>query len=365
MPNMRRQTVKTPMPRPKMICPRANMGELTVSVAMKKAAGIAWDDMLYADDGDPFLYIPQPEWRLDPPRALPVCFIKGESPVLEVVLGLALAFQGAPSLPLQIVATSSGMTWSGASSGFPEVKARVYTLDELPEEVAHDDDRQFAWQARAAGTADFHDLGDIGVPFWVTWDTSSGSSRTAKRMDWATEKADGCTGPPSIGQAIWEALSGDPPYDPGEGTTQSGDWHLLDGSPYYGRCNHQASLMQKALAILGVPSVIQKVYGSTADYNFVEPQKRTCPTHQWLEWLVINHGGEYHNWAACCVVPDLDGVWYCLYPVLYTSSDWHMCYYLVCAPNFQQWVKTNNNEPPGEGGTPAFTYCDTEPAPEP
>jgi len=334
------------------------------SVWMKKSEGIPWEEMLYADPGDPFLYIPQPEWRLSPPRALPVCFIKGESPALHVVVGLTPAFQGAPSLPLEIQATSDSMSWWGTGSGSDQVAACVYTVDALPQQVVHDDDRQFSWETRVAGTAAFHDLGDIGVPFWVTWGYPGGSSITAKRVDWVTDKAHGCTGVPSIGQAIWEALSGDPPYDPGEGTTQSGDWDLLDGWPYYGWCNHQAALMNKALAMLGVASVTQKVYASTADYNFVEPEHRICPTHG-LEWLVINHGGVYHNWAACCVVPNRDGVWYCLYPVLYTSSDWHMCYYLVCTPNYQQWVKTSNNEPPGEGGTPPFTFCDTEPAPEP
>ncbi|MCK4299617.1 MAG: hypothetical protein KAX80_08785, partial [Planctomycetes bacterium] len=161
--------------------------------------------------------------------------------------------------------TSGGMVWEGEDSGFPVVAARVYTLDELPEEVAHDDDRQFAWQARAAVATAFHDLGDIEVPFWVTWDTSAGSSRTAKRMDWATEKADGSASEQAVADAIQDALGGvgvDPPFERGEKEDLGEGWELLDGSTY-GECDEQAYLMELAVRMIGVPALTRGVYASS------------------------------------------------------------------------------------------------------
>ena len=48
-----------------------------------------------------------------------------DSPVLEAGIGLTPTFQGAPSLPLEVQATSDSMYWSGTGTGFPEVVARA------------------------------------------------------------------------------------------------------------------------------------------------------------------------------------------------------------------------------------------------
>jgi hypothetical protein len=251
----------------------------------------------------------------------------------------------------------------GSAVGSPMWQTVVATTtDGLPQQISHAP-RTFSWKVRVPDIGPWRDLNDTTNPFWVTWHQPFGNPTiTARRVDWVTDKADGCAGEASIGEAIWEALSGDPPLDPGEGTTQNASWYLLDGSPYYGWCNHQASLMQEVLAKLGVGSVTPYVYGSTADYDFTSPESRICPTHHDTEWLVLNNDGQYHSFAACCVVPDINGIWYCLYPVTYASSDWQMLWAVASSPNFQQWVKTNG-PPPDEGVV--LEFREIQPTPEP
>ena len=242
--------------------------------------------------------------------------------------------QGAPSLPLEVQATSDSMYWSGTGTGFPEVEARVYTLNDLPQAVVHDDNREFSWEVRAAGTSAFYDLGDIGVPFWVTW-TSPGVNHTARRVDFATKAAEGATGIMAAADSVWDQLA--EPAEPPEGAQEPfagcelvDTWDLLDGGDYAGECHDQANLMVLVLHMAGFGACnVRLVYGSydidcqsmdTRGYwnGQGQPPEVYCtnPDHQDSpEWLLLRMANGWNDFEGCCWVGDgQTEMYYALWP---------------------------------------------------
>ena len=199
----------------------------------------------------------------------------------------------------------------------------------LPQRVSNST-RTFSWKVRSG--SGWTDLDETSNPFWVTWGAPWGSSTTAKRVDWVTEKANGCENVPEIADAVWSALQETeaPPLEPWDGTglTTTGEWKLLDGEPWAGMCNNQASLMHNCLKMLGVNSALGMVFASW-DADMQGPDRRAlgqaiqaqvcyAPSHfarpgDQFEYLGIRIPGhpEPHAFLGFCLV---SGTYYCLLP---------------------------------------------------
>jgi hypothetical protein len=250
-----------------------------------------------------------------------------------------------------------------------EDEVTVTTTDTL-QQVVRNSVGSFSWKVRAAGTEPWHSLGETSNPFWVTWRAPGCAvvgADTAKRVNWVTENANGTACEDESALAIWDALCDDPPYEKGEGLTLPDSmWDLLDGWPFFGDCRHQAELMRLAMIALGVPAGYGVVYGSTSDGNCRDPEWRDdCPHGHPLEWLIINHDGIYHGFAACCVT---GGWWYCTVPELWGPSEWHLLWEVAGPPNYQRWCETRDDLPPdpyAEEPVVIRSECDIEPTPQP
>jgi hypothetical protein len=295
---------------------------LTKSVLLKKVSGYTWDGCAFGDQGN--VNLDSPEWVRSPAKQLPVCFVKGQSPILQVTISLSPSLQGAPALTTAYLQATSAdphnsqavMTWQKTVSPVPgQATTIMTTTDTLPLRVAHDA-RTFHWKIRSTSGATWSNMEDTQVPFWQTWASPivpTANDLTAKRMDWATEYADCAESVVDVAVGIQDGLSGDPPLDDASAEEDPG-WALLDGI-VYGDCDGQAELMEYAVKMLGVQATTALVRASTDSQDCEDWEHRPCEEHG-LEFLQLDFygGGEpenMNNWEGCCVV---GGYYYIVMP---------------------------------------------------
>jgi hypothetical protein len=327
---------------------------LTKSVLLKKVSGYTWNGCAFGDQGN--VNLDSPEWVRNPAKQMPVCFVKGQSPILQVTISLSPSLQGAPALTTAYLQATSAdphnsqavMTWLKTVSPVPgQATAIMTTSDSLPLRVGNDL-RTFHWKIRSTAGASWSNMEDVVVPFWQTWASPivpSASDLTAKRMDWATESADCAESVVEIAVAIQDALSGDPPLDDA-GADENPGWALLDGE-LYGDCDGQAELMAFAVRMLGVQATLALVRGSNADgetpFDCLDFEHRWCEVHspviEDLEWLLLDFygGGEPDNmnlFEGCCVVA---GTYYAVMPIEVASSAYNMLVTLGGEGVTQHW----------------------------
>jgi hypothetical protein len=85
----------------------------------------------------------------------------------------------------------------------------------------------------------------------------------------ALQVVDGIVPPGGIGIHRW--LGGNPPNEPPATVTpeerelhEVSDWRLMSGSPYWGECDEQASIMNLGVKLIGAPGgTVQLIYAST------------------------------------------------------------------------------------------------------
>jgi len=246
------------------------------------------------------------------------------------------------------------------------------TTDSLPQNISHNP-RTFSWKVRTVGD-NWQELDNTTNPFWVTWGEPNfgGAGVTAQRVNWVTDKADGCDSEEEIADAIWGALADqDPPYEPGEKPShvQEGkEWELLDEqSGKYGACYDQARLMTAALAMLGVPSQFRTACASDRDgetpYYVEDAEHRQCVLDGGkLEFLRLCFGPKapenVNNFEGCCLV---GGTWYAVWPKAKAASGLLMLHYLRDNYQVTQWWTWWDDD------QQKYFFCtdETEPVPMP
>jgi hypothetical protein len=192
---------------------------------------------------------------------------------------------------------------------------------------------------------------------YITWSTPTDPNPTWKRIEWACLAANwdnhsGTQTEEDVADAIWNALAGDPPWEPTSGRKikDGATWELLDGV-YSGECDEQANLMKRAMNILGVTASVQLIRAShdTADLFDQESMEIGGRT----AWLVMDFnvdnqpdppfGSGWNAFEGCCFAANK---WYAVWPHRKEASALDMFHNL----SFEQfWVYTVGNKKPGDG----------------
>jgi len=137
----------------------------------------------------------------------------------------------------------------------------------------------------------------------------------------------------------WQMLADIPcEQEPGETQHQA---HQRCGVPC-AACDHQATQMWRELGLLGVPSYVDYIHGSTDWYILDEELPIWCEVHQQEEPLLLWMGGAWNSWEGVCAVEDGSPdtyKWYAVWPHGATETAPDMLTWLLEDPaDYQAWT---------------------------
>ena len=220
----------------------------------------------------------------------------------------------------------------------------------------------FDWKISLDGGNSYSLMASTDHILFQTWSTPTGTTNTAKRVDWSTWKADLAISDSAAANGIHNGLGNvDPPYEPGEKPTLGNSWTLLDGGTY-GECDEQAGLMEDCVEMLGISASTADVRASSNSGagNCLDQESKIEESIK--KWLILDFNtGAGYNWNAfegCCVTT---GSYYAIWPKCKATDDYDMLKNKLATQ--QYWVKTYNDIQPGQSGWNVETVYDEEPKP--
>lgn len=222
------------------------------------------------------------------------------------------------------------------------------------------------------------DTTTFGSVIFITWATPL-ETPTRKRLEWACDAAAWFQGSPpqteeDVADGIWNALDADPPLEPPWAESEQSkkkkmlegaSWRLLDGD-VSGECDEQATLMKRAMNVLGIPASVHLIRASHDTPSILDQESKQINGR--VAYLIMDFHVDGapsppfdHAWNAfegCC---NTANKWYAVFPPQKEASSLDMFHNL----SFEQfWVYTVGNNVPGSGPLEVESVADSNVVPK-
>ena len=303
---------------------------------LKKQDADTWTNDYYLSSGDETIAMEWEDTDLDgtPETNEPACYTKGTSPKMTVTVSASHSLSASTPVTFRVKkgATTYATTGSVNFSGTEASKSDITWGTALPGNVKNTD-YTLSWAVSGDGGTTYHDIGSNTTKFFVSYGNPSGTSATAKRLNWCTLQANGQSDDEDCADKLWDGVASGTTFS--RSGTQTG-WRLLDGGT--GDCDNQATCMINTVEMLGFSGSLKKVRASTNSGagNCLDFETRTVgddTQHLILDFETSGNDHDWNQYEGCC---NTASNYYAITPKLKASNDYTMLQAISCR---QYWVK--------------------------